>query len=77
VWAADICYIPTASGFVHLLPVMDWWALCTRLRLSNLLDLSFCVAAIEEGVSKGPADIFTTDQGSQFTEEHFTLRQRR
>jgi putative transposase len=41
-------------------------------RLSNTLDADFCVAALEEALSKGTPEIFNTDQGSQFTSEAFT-----
>ena len=41
-------------------------------RLSNTLELDFCVAALEEALSKGRPQIFNTDQGSQFTSEAFT-----
>ena len=41
-------------------------------RLSNTLDASFCVEALEEALGKGRPEIFNTDQGSQFTSEAFT-----
>ena len=41
-------------------------------RLSNTLEVDFCVAALEEPLSKGRPQIFNTDQGSQFTSEAFT-----
>ena len=42
-------------------------------RLSNTLDSSFCVAALEEAIAEyGCPEIFNTDQGSQFTAEEFT-----
>ena len=42
-------------------------------RLSNTLDASFCVEALEEAVERyGPPEIFNTDQGSQFTGIDFT-----
>jgi putative transposase len=73
VWAADICYIPMARGFLYLVAVMDWVSrYVLAWRLSNLLDTSFCVAALEEALSKGRPEIFNTDQGSQFTDEDFT-----
>jgi putative transposase len=73
VWAADICYIPMARGFLYLVAVMDWMSrYVLAWRLSNLLDTSFCVAALEEALSKGRPEIFNTDQGSQFTDEDFT-----
>ena len=26
VWAADICYIPMAKGFMYLVAIMDWYS---------------------------------------------------
>jgi putative transposase len=72
VWAADICYIPMAHGFLYLVAVMDWVSrYVLAWRLSNLLDSSFCVEALEEALSKGRPEIFNTDQGSQFTGDDF------
>ena len=73
VWAADICYIPMARGFLYLVAVMDWVSrYVLAWRLSNLLDTSFSIAALEEALGKGRPEIFNTDQGSQFTDEDFT-----
>jgi len=42
-------------------------------RLSNTMDVSFCVAALEEALARfGTPAIFNTDQGSQFTSAAFT-----
>lgn len=42
-------------------------------RLSNTLDVSFCIEALEEAIVKyGTPGIFNTDQGSQFTSLAFT-----
>ena len=42
-------------------------------RLSNTMDASFCLAALEEARAKfGKPEIFNTDQGSQFTSVAFT-----
>jgi transposase InsO family protein len=48
---------------------MDW---ATRKvltwRLSNTLDASFCVEALEEAISKyGKPEIMNTDQGNEYT----------
>ena len=41
--------------------------------ISNTLDSSFCIDALEEAIKKhGCPDIFNTDQGSQFTAEALT-----
>lgn len=74
VWASDITYIPLARGFAYLVAVMDWYSRrVLSWRLSNTLDSSFCVEALDEALSRfGQPEIFNTDQGSQFTAEAFT-----
>ena len=74
VWAADITYIPIGRGFLYLVAVMDWASRAVlSWRLSNTMDASFCVAALEEALARfGKPEIFNTDQGSQFTGGDFT-----
>jgi putative transposase len=74
VWATDITYIPMARGFVYLAAVMDWFARrILAWRLSNTLEASFCIDAVEKALAKyGCPQIFNTDQGSQFTSADFT-----
>ena len=74
VWCADITFIPMRRGFMYLMAVMDWHSRkVLSWRLSNTLEADFCVAALEEAISKyGKPDIFNTDQGSQFTSLAFT-----
>jgi putative transposase len=73
VWGADITYIPMAHGFVYLVAIMDWYSrYVLAWRLSNTLDVDFCIDALEEALSKGIPEIFNTDQGSQFTSQVFT-----
>ena len=74
VWCADITYIPVQRGFLYLVAIMDW---ATRhvltWRLSNTMDASFCVDALNEALARyGKPEIFNTDQGSQFTSFDFT-----
>lgn len=74
VWCADITYIPMRRGYLYLVAVMDW---STRAvlswRLSNTLDPSFCVDALNEALATyGHPEIFNTDQGCQFTSDDFT-----
>ena len=73
-WAMDITYIPMARGFVYLAAVMDWYSRkVLAWRLSNSLDSSFCVDAVEEAIANfGAPAIFNTDQGCQFTSIAFT-----
>jgi putative transposase len=74
VWAADITYIPIGRGFLYLVAVMDWASRAVlSWRLSNTMDVSFCVEALEEALARlGTPEIFNTDQGSQFTSTTFT-----
>jgi len=74
VWAADITYIPIGRGFLYLVAVIDWASRAVlSWRLSNTMDASFCLAALEEALARyGKPEIFNTDQGSQFTAAAFT-----
>ena len=75
VWCADITYIPVTQGFFYLVAVMDW---ATRhvlaWRLSNTMDASFCVQALDDALGWRAPEILNTDQGSQFTSEAFADR---
>jgi putative transposase len=74
VWATDITYIPMKAGFLYLVAIMDWYSRrVLSWRLSNTLDSSFCVDALEEALARfGPPELFNTDQGAQFTADAFT-----
>ncbi|MHC2375402.1 transposase InsO family protein [Bradyrhizobium diazoefficiens] len=74
VWAADITYLPIGRGFLYLVAIIDWASRAVLAwRLSNTMDVSFCVAALEEALATyGTPEIFNTDQGSQFTSVAFT-----
>ena len=63
-----------ARGFVYLAAVMDWFARrILAWQLSNTMDASFCINAVEEALAKyGCPQVFNTDQGSQFTSADFT-----
>ncbi len=74
VWAADITYVPIGRGFLYLVAIMDWQSRAVLAwRLSNTMDVSFCVSALAEALRRfGKPEIFNTDQGSQFTSAAFT-----
>jgi putative transposase len=74
VWSTDITYLPLARGFCYLVAVMDWASRrVLAWRLSNTLDASFCIEALEEALARYDApEVFNTDQGAQFTCEGFT-----
>ena len=75
VWCADITYVPVTQGFFYLVAVMDW---ATRhvlsWRLSNTMDTSFCIGALDDALVRASPEILNTDQGSQFTSEAFAER---
>ena len=59
---------------MYLVAIMDWASRkVLSWRLSNTLDTSFCLDALEEAIYLyDKPDIFNTDQGSQFTSPVFT-----
>ena len=75
VWSMDITYIPMERGFLYLVAVMDWYSrYVLSWRLSNTLDGSFCLAALNDALAHGRPKIFNSDQGSQFTAAAYTDR---
>ena len=53
VWCADITYIPMHRGYLYLVAVMDWYSRTVlSWRLSNTMDSSFCVAALDDAINR-------------------------
>ena len=74
-WCTDITYLPLRGGFVYLVAVMDWFSrYVLSWRISNTLDVVFCLEALEEALGHATPEIFNTDQGAQFTSADFTRR---
>jgi len=58
------------TGFLYLVAIIDWYSrYVLAWQLSNSLDVSFCLDALESAFKFGCPEIFNTDQGSQFTSE--------
>jgi putative transposase len=75
VWSSDITYVPMRRGFMYLTAVIDWYSrYVLSWRLSNTLDVGFCLEALDEALGRGRPEIFNTDQGSQFTSREYTGR---
>jgi putative transposase len=73
VWCADITYIPMDPGYMYLVAIMDWYSrYVLEWELSNSLENSFCIQALQRALKQKSPDIFNTDQGSQFTSPSFT-----
>ena len=75
VWCTDITYVPVDAG-VFLPRGRDGWATRHVLawRLSNTMDASFCVEALDDALGWRAPEILNTDQGAQFTSEAFADR---
>jgi len=73
VWSTDITYVPMARGFMYLVAVIDWYSrYVLSWELSNTMDTSFCIDALEKALDRSAPTIFNTDQGAQFTSLTFT-----
>jgi len=73
VWSTDITYIRLRHGFLYLVAIIDWFSrYVLSWRLSNSLDLSFCMEALKDALERGCPKIFNSDQGAQFTSNDFT-----
>jgi putative transposase len=60
------------KGFLYLVAVIDWYSrYVLAWQLSNSLESSFCLTALQTSLQTGKPQIFNTDQGSQFTCEAF------
>jgi putative transposase len=77
VWCSDITYIRLTRGFVFLVAIIDWFSrFVLAWELSNTLDTSFCLEALDRALQAARPEIFNTDQGVQFTSQDFTERLR-
>jgi len=75
VWSTDITYIRMATGFMYLTAIIDWYSrYVLAWQLSNTLDNTFCLVALEHALAQANPEIFNTDQGVQFTAHSFTGR---
>ena len=67
--------MPMRHGFMYLTAVIDWFSrYVLSWRLSNTLEVGFCLEAMDEALSRGRPEIFDTDQGSRFTSREYTGR---
>jgi len=75
VWSSDITYVPMRRGFMCLTAVIDWFSrYALSWRLSNTLEVRFCLEALDEALERGRPEIFNTNLGSQFTSREYTGR---
>ncbi len=70
VWATDITYIKISSGYIYLMAVIDWYSrFILSWKISNSMDLTFCMNILDQAFAINKPSILNTDQGSQFTSE--------
>jgi len=75
VWSTDITCLPMRGGFLYVVAVMDWFGrFVLSWKLSNTMESSFCLAALDAAFRFGQPEIWNSDQGSQFTSAEFCLR---
>ena len=73
VWSTDITYIKLKKWWIYLIAVIDWYSRkIIAWKLSNTMDISFCIEVLKEALEKDKPEIFNTDQWSQFTSNKFT-----
>lgn len=73
VWSTDITYIRLRRGWLYLTAVIDWFSrYVLTWEVSNTLEGTFCIEALERALRAGKPEIFNTDQGSHFTSPRFT-----
>lgn len=73
VWAADITFIYMPGGFMYLFAIIDLYSrYIVHWDLSNSMTSQWCIKVIQEAIMmNGKPEIFNTDQGTQFTSEHY------
>jgi len=73
VWSSDITYLPMARGYLYLVAIIDIYSrYVLSWELSNSLENSFCINALDNALVRAKPEIFNTDQGSQFTSNDYT-----
>lgn len=78
VWATDITYIPVDTGYLYLVAIIDLYSrFVLSWQLSNSLESSFCIEALEQAFCHGNPLIVNSDQGVQFTSHEYVNLLRR
>ena len=71
-WGIDFTYIPMPVGFMYLVAIIDWYSrYIIAWKLSNSMDISFCLDVAKEALITAIPEIMNSDQGSQFTSAQF------
>lgn len=72
VWGTDITYVPVNGGFLYLVAYLDLYSrYILSWKLSNTLESTFCIEALEMAFQKGLPEIINSDQGVQYTSQAY------
>jgi putative transposase len=73
VWAIDITYIPMRSGFMYLTAIIDVYSrFIVGWQISNSLEKETQTDLLRAAIARyGKPEIINSDQGSQYTCEHW------
>lgn len=72
IWGTDITYIPMNNGFLYLVAFIDLYSrFVLSWQLSNSLESSFCIEALEIALKFGKPKILNSDQGVQYTSRDY------
>ena len=73
VWGTDITYIKLENRWAYLVAIIDWFSrYVINWKLSQNLELDFCIQNIEEALLKARPAIHNSDLGSHFTSNDYT-----
>lgn len=72
VWQVDITYIKIRGGFIYLICLIDVYSRkIMGWNISTFLDTAACINAFENALTEAKPEIINSDQGCQFTSEHW------
>lgn len=73
VWGTDITYARPETGWAYLVALLDRFSrYVIAWRLSQNLEIEFCLENLTQGLLTGIPEIHNSDQGSHFTSPRYT-----
>jgi putative transposase len=73
IWGCDITYVRLRTGWLYLVAILDWFSrYVVSWALSDTLEVSFVLCAVDQALRTATPQIWNTDQGSQFTSPQLT-----
>lgn len=72
IWGTDITYVRAQGVWFYLVAILDWYSrYVLTWKLSPVMTVDFCAAALTEALLMAIPDIHNSDQGSQFTSQQY------